>query len=207
MRVTAETRNATRQRILDAAQAQFVRQGFEATTTRDLASAAQIAAGTLFNYFPTKEAIALCLVNEACERGAVAFAAADRDGLSLEEELFAHVAAHLRKLKPYRAYLPAVLETALSPLAADSSDERPPVRIAHLEVVSQIAAHHGGHEVLSPVALNLYWTLFTGVLAFWAKDASPRQEDTLALLDESLAMFAGWLSSTAVPPKSKRKEG
>ncbi len=207
MRVTAEAKNATRQRILDAARAQFVRQGFDATTTRDLASAAQIAAGTLFNYFPTKEAIALCLVSEACAHAADAFAAAEREALSLEEDLFAHVAAHLRKLKPYRPYLPAVLETALSPLAADSTGGQPPIRIAHLEVVSQIVARHGWHEALSQVALNLYWTLFTGVLAFWAKDASPRQEDTLALLDQSLAMFAGWLTSAAVQPKSKRQEG
>jgi hypothetical protein len=43
------------------------------------------------------------------------------------------------------------------------------------------------------VAWQLYWTLYTGVLAFWAEDASPKQEDTLALLDQSLQMFVGWL--------------
>ena len=46
---------------------------------------------------------------------------------------------------------------------------------------------------LDPVALQLYWTLYTGVLMFWAQDRSRKQEDTLALLDESMAMFAGWL--------------
>jgi hypothetical protein len=30
---------------------------------------------------------------------------------------------------------------------------------------------------------------------FWSDDASPHQEDTLALLDESLGMFVGWLGS------------
>ena len=46
------------------------------------------------------------------------------------------------------------------------------------------------------MALQLYWTLYTGVLAFWASDASPKQEDTLALLDESMTMFADWLEKT-----------
>ena len=41
----------------------------------------------------------------------------------------------------------------------------------------------------------MYWTLYTGVLAFWAGDKSPKQEDTLALLDQSLAMFVAWLRS------------
>ena len=34
-------------------------------TTRDIARAARIASGTLFNYFPTKEAIAAGLAAEA----------------------------------------------------------------------------------------------------------------------------------------------
>jgi hypothetical protein len=66
-----------------------------------------------------------------------------------------------------------------------------------LEVVSRIVGRCGQLETLSSIALQLYWTLFTGVLAFWAKDSSPRQEDTLALLDQSLSMFACWLTPGA----------
>jgi AcrR family transcriptional regulator len=108
MRVTAETKTATRQRILVAAQKLFAEQGFAPATTRDIARAAEIAAGTLFNYFPTKESIALCLVTEAHAQAVVQFQARlsreSSEPLSLEEELFAHVAAALRKLKPFRKY-------------------------------------------------------------------------------------------------------
>ena len=51
MRITAEEKDATRRRILDAAVQLFRTRGFEATTTRDIADAAGIATGTLFNYF------------------------------------------------------------------------------------------------------------------------------------------------------------
>ncbi|MEX2120251.1 MAG: helix-turn-helix domain-containing protein [Pirellulales bacterium] len=230
MRVSAETKNATRKRILEVARKQFAQRGFEATTTRDIARAAEIAAGTLFNYFPTKEAIVEYLVGDACARATEAFAAAaegaspagapstslpadaTRQGAeptSLEEELFAHVAAILRKLKPYRKYLPAVLETAFSPVAIGPSDRQPSLRADHLETVSRIISKHGHYEALSPVALQLYWTLYTGVLAFWANDPSPRQEDTLALVDESLAMFVVWLTGAAnrFETAPKRKEG
>ena len=203
MRVTEQTKTATRQRILEAAQAQFARHGFEATTTRDLATAANIATGTLFNYFATKEAIALCLVNEACAQVAGSFADASDEPLTLEEELFAHVAANLRKLKPFRKYLPALLETALSPLAADSTADHPSFRTAHLETVAEIVGRHHAQDMLSAVALHLYWTLYMGVLAFWAADRSPKQEDTLALLDQSLAMFVGWLQSHSKPIATK----
>jgi hypothetical protein len=63
-----------------------------------------------------------------------------------------------------------------------------------LEIVSQILIRHPAQDAISPIAIQLYWTLYTGVLVFWASDSSPRQEDSLALLDESLSMFVGWLT-------------
>ncbi|MEH2138236.1 TetR/AcrR family transcriptional regulator [Nostoc sp.] len=47
----------TRTRILQAAQRLFASQGFDGTTTRDLAQAAGVAEGTLFRHFPNKKAI------------------------------------------------------------------------------------------------------------------------------------------------------
>ncbi|ARV60303.1 TetR family transcriptional regulator [Nostocales cyanobacterium HT-58-2] len=47
----------TRIRILEAARRLFASQGFDGTTTRDLAQAAGVAEGTLFRHFPNKKAI------------------------------------------------------------------------------------------------------------------------------------------------------
>jgi AcrR family transcriptional regulator len=196
MRVTAQAKAATRQRILQAARRLFAENGYEATTTRDIAHAAEIATGTLFNYFPTKEAVVACLANEAVS-GALAGAQRNADeNATLEEELFALVAVGLRKLKPLRRHLPSLLETSLSPLAATSDDDSMSLRVGHLEAVAALAAKHGYGE-LPPTALQLYWTLYTGVLVFWANDKSPKQEDTLALIDDSLNMFVGWLREHA----------
>ena len=41
----------------------------------------------------------------------------------------------------------------------------------------------------------MYWALYVGVLFFWSADKSSQQEDTLALLDESLSMFVAWLNA------------
>jgi AcrR family transcriptional regulator len=192
MRVTAETKAATRQRILAAAAQLFASKGFDASTTRDIADAAGIAAGTVFNYFPTKEAILASMAAEAACEAREEFEGASSTAVSFEEELFAFVAAGLRKLKPLRKHLTVLLETTLNPLVTALNSEESSLRIAHLETVARLAKKHGLRE-LSPVALQLYWTLCTGVLVFWASDRSPRQEDTLALLDHSLEMFAGWL--------------
>ena len=55
MRITAEAKTATRERIIKVAAKLFAKKGYDTTTTRDIASKAGIAAGTLFNYFGSKE--------------------------------------------------------------------------------------------------------------------------------------------------------
>jgi AcrR family transcriptional regulator len=51
------TEDDIRTRILNAALQLFARQGYDGTTTKDLASCAQVAEGTIFRHFPNKKAI------------------------------------------------------------------------------------------------------------------------------------------------------
>jgi AcrR family transcriptional regulator len=193
VRVTAEVKAETRRRILKAARERFSEVGFEAATTREIAAAAGIAVGTLFNYFPSKEAIVMAMAAEALDKARRRFEESPR-GESLEEDLFALIAAELRGLRPLRGCLRPVLETALSPMArAEASPEGEALRVGHLEAVGRLVATRAAGEPLSPVAWNLYWTLYTGVLAFWACDSSPHQEDTLAVLDHYLRAFVASL--------------
>jgi AcrR family transcriptional regulator len=202
MRITAEEKTATRQRILDAAIQAFRKRGFESTTTRDIAGAAGIATGTLFNYFATKEAIVEFLAEQSLTKARSGF---DREAVEggLDEALFAYVAAELRQLKPLRAFITPLLETSLCPLAvARRCDSNDALRVEHMETVALLARKYGFSE-LSPVTLQVYWALYIGVLAFWAADESPKQEDTLALLDESLAMFVAWLATQSSCPSEQ----
>ena len=193
MRITAQEKEATRLRILDAAAELFRKQGFDVTTTRDIAQAAGIATGTLFNYFATKEAIVGSLAEDALQNARLNSVRRAVGG-SLEEQLFALIAAELRQLRPLRKFLAPMLETSLNPMIVSDGQAAGAARSAHLEAVADIVRRQGMSEP-SPVALQLYWTLYTGVLTFWTNDKSPKQEDTLALLDQSLAMFAAWLRS------------
>jgi hypothetical protein len=91
-----------------------------------------------------------------------------------------------------------VLETALSPLVrTGASPEGEAIRVAHLESAARLIAARLPEKTIPPVALNLYWTLYTGVLAFWANDASPKQEETLAVLDHYLNAFVRSLPQPA----------
>src|SRR5262245_20117889 len=65
MRITAEAKAETRQRIIEAASDLFTTEGWENTTTRGIAAEAGIATGTLFNYFESKESIVAAMMSEA----------------------------------------------------------------------------------------------------------------------------------------------
>jgi AcrR family transcriptional regulator len=194
VRITAEAKSATRLRILQAATSLFVSDGWQNTTTRGIAVAAGIATGTLFNYFPTKEAIAAALVGEAMERAGEEFRAGRREEVCLEADLFSLIWSGLRSLREFRKFLAPASDTIFSPLARQSPDSPgDAIRVDHLELVEEIVTSHGFSAPRPAVTVQLYWTLYLGVFAYWAADDSPGQEDTLALLDQSLKLFAASL--------------
>ena len=78
---------------LNAARQLFAANGFEASTTRDIADAAGIASGTLFNYFATKEDLLASLAAEAVAGANLEFEERATALGSFEEELFAFVSA------------------------------------------------------------------------------------------------------------------
>lgn len=195
MRVTQTVKRETRQRILSASRSLFRSQGFDVTTTTEIASQASIAKGTVFNYFPTKELIAVALIAKSLKSADQKFGKQEPSGDSLDEDLFEYIWSGIRALRPHRKYLQPVVETCLCPVAKEehqaAADE---IRLVHIETVRRLASRHGFADRPSPVDLQLYWTLYAGVVAFWAQDRSPHQEDTLAMLDHSTKMFANWIS-------------
>lgn len=196
MRVTAKTKEATRIKLLEVAKQLFTSKGFHKTTSRDLAAGVGIATGTIFNYFPSKEAIALQLIADQLEKADSAFTRRSKEGTTLEEDLFLYVATGLRQLKSLRSFAAPVFETHLGPACGgDANELGDQIRSTHLEFVSNLLAKHGRTEPATATELQMYWLLYSGVLAFWAKDSSRKQEATLALLDQSIHMFVSWLNT------------
>jgi AcrR family transcriptional regulator len=172
-------------------------------TTRQLAVAAGIGVGTFFNYFPTKEALLLTLIADALRDAVDEYRRRRRGAEDLVEDLFLLVSTGLRALVPFRAHVAAVLQELLGPLGSGAArdDLAARIRAMHLEQVAEIFRAHGVDPDSSFVTLHLYWSLFVGVLSFWARDASPHQEDTLVLLDRSLQLLV-----TSVAPTLAARE-
>jgi AcrR family transcriptional regulator len=195
MRVSSQVKEATRESILSTARRLFLDGGWERTTTRLIASEAGIASGTVFNYFTTKEAIAVELMMACLRIAEQEYRSQRRGDELLEEDLFALIWTGFRSLAPFRGLLASAHAVLLSPLATAAAHPGEPIRALQLEALERIGQAHGYNQ-LAPVQVQLYWTLYLGELAHWAADGSPHQEDSLALLDQSLIVFCAALRPT-----------
>jgi AcrR family transcriptional regulator len=82
-----------RRDILDAALHLFREQGFEATTVQAIASKAEVAAGTVYLYFPSKDAILVALKDEF-EAGLLDRFAEIAEGVLAEEDATGEIVSY-----------------------------------------------------------------------------------------------------------------
>src|SRR5207244_10000636 len=112
----AQSKEAIRDRIVAAALGLFQTKGFDATTTRAIARKAKIAEGTVFNYFRTKDDIALYFFEQEVDQ---AIASVQRNTrlrkAPLEERLFVLVQTQLEFLAPHERFIGSALLHALKP--------------------------------------------------------------------------------------------
>lgn len=189
----AEQKEATRRRVLDAALELFEKKGYDATTTKAIAQRAGVAEGTVFNYFETKDDIALYFLELEVDHAidAVRRDTALRDA-PLEEKLFALVQHQLEFLAPYERFIGAAFLAALRPASKIAfSVQALTLRQRYLAFVQQLIEESlpaGTMNVYAWVAPQAFWFYYLGVLLFWLDDRSAGKARTLAFLDRTLAI-------------------
>jgi AcrR family transcriptional regulator len=100
--------SARQTQILEAAAKVFAEKGFRHATIRDVAQAADVADGTIYNYFENKEALLNAIINQlaAGEQEPLLVNAGDLTGLVLERIRHLH-----KQYDMVMAVLPEILET------------------------------------------------------------------------------------------------
>jgi AcrR family transcriptional regulator len=195
----AHNKGVIQQRIVTAALGLFQTRGFEATTTREIARKARIAEGTVFNYFKTKEDIALYFFEREVDHAmAVVRGNARLRKAPLDEKLFALVQSQFEYLAPYERFIGAALIEALKPASklGPFSHRQQELRHRYLGFVQELV-----DESIPPKRLNAltwlaphaFWIYYLGALLYWLHDASPGKQNTLAFLDQSLKIGVSML--------------
>jgi AcrR family transcriptional regulator len=191
----ARKKEATRQKIVEAALHLFEKKGFDQTTTKAIARRAGTAEGTVFNYFPTKEDIALHFFSEELDHVIAAVRGNPRlRKAPLEEKLFALIQSQFEYLAPYDRFIGAALVHALKPSSklGPFSTSSQLLHLRYTEFVEQLidesipARQATLARAWGPRA---FWLFYLAMLLYWLHDSSEGKADTLALLDRSLTVI------------------
>jgi AcrR family transcriptional regulator len=189
-----ENKQKTRKAILGAALELFARKGFFKTTTKEISKRAKIAEGTLFNYFRTKEDLALYFFEEELIRLIEWF---EQDGrlqrAPLAEKLFGIIHHHLERISPYEEFIGAVYLRALqpssklSPLSLHSQEHN----LRYLRFARDVLAEaerKGELPEVGDIGAYGFGLFHLAIITYWLQDRSPGKEQTLALLDRCLKL-------------------
>ena len=195
----AQSKEAIRKRIVNAALALFRAKGFDATTTKAIARRAGIAEGTVFNYFRSKEDIALLFFEQEVDQAIAAVRENPRlRKAPLEEKLFALVHSQLEFLAPHERFIGAAFIHALKPTSqlgifSHRAQELRHRYVGFVQELFEESMPKQHQNPLSWVAPEAFWIFYLGALLYWLHDSSPGKQHTLAFLDRSLSIGVSML--------------
>lgn len=195
----AQSKEAIRKRIVSAALNLFQTKGFDATTTKAIARKAGIAEGTVFNYFKSKEDIALHFFEQEVDQAIAAVRENPRlRKAPLEEKLFTLVHSQLEFLAPHERFIGAAFIHALKPASQLGifSHRAQALRHRYVGFVQELFEESLPKRQQSPlswVAPEAFWIFYLGALLYWLHDSSPGKQHTLAFLDRSLSIGVAML--------------
>ena len=191
-RSRAEKKDETKAQILRAALKLFSQKGFARTTTKEISHRAGIAEGTLFNYFKTKEDLALYFYELGLSDLLDWYrATASLKTASLPEKLFAIIHRHLEAITPYEDFVGAVYlrsmqpTSRLSPLSLDTQA----VNLRYLRFIRGLLEDAEEKREIPPsgdFGAYAFGLFHLAIVTYWLRDHSKGKENTLALLDRSL---------------------
>ena len=182
----------TQQRIVTAALKLFQTKGFDATTTKAIARKARIAEGTVFNYFPTKEDIALHFFEREIDQAIAAVRGNSRlRKAPIEEKLFALVHSQLELLAPHERFIGAAIVHSLRPTSklGPFSVKSQTLQLRYLSFVQELIDEAIREREIAPTIWwtpQVFWIYYVGLLLYWLHDSSEGKQQTLAFLDRSL---------------------
>lgn len=166
----------TRGRIMAAASGLFLRRGIESVTVDEIAAAADVGKGTVYNYFEAKEDMVVAMVVELDRAALASLAELPKQGMSVAEALDAAAWRLIENkadaLPLVRVFLSRLFEAeAAAPELADYYDQLDETLTA---LFTRLLARPGMKRALPVDTLVLsFRSMHLGLSAQWALEGAP----------------------------------
>jgi AcrR family transcriptional regulator len=166
----------TRARIVEAAIGLFGVRGIEAVTVDEIAAAADVGKGTVYNYFGAKEDIIVAFLVELDRKALTNMARLPAPGMSVAEALDAAAWSLLEEKPPYRAFVRAFLARtfASETFAFELAEFQEKLDAALSALFERLMARPGMRRSTPiPELVLSFKTMSLGLTAIWALEGPP----------------------------------
>jgi AcrR family transcriptional regulator len=173
---------AARSQILSAAIDLFSRRGLDAVTMDEIAAAADVGKGTIYNYFATKEDIVVAFMADLEARIAPAIARFRPGARPVDRVLADYILLHCRLKEPYHAFVRVFLaqmflDTArFLPHMVEMQKYIDPPLQSLFAAFEERGALRAGIDV--PQLILSFKTMHLGLTALWAVEGPPFEQTT-----------------------------
>lgn len=183
----------TKQRILDRALELFREHGYDATTMRMVADAAEVSLGNAYYYFASKDQLLQAFYREVHEAHIAATTPRLAKARTLRDRLLATMLAKLDVIEPYHHFSALMFRTA-----ADPESPLNPFHPAGVDIAKEgealFAEVIAGSNTKVPKDLaaelpRLLWTYSMGVVLYWIHDRSRGRAKTRRLIERTVDMI------------------
>jgi AcrR family transcriptional regulator len=192
---------AARGRLYATAIQLIAARGYEATTLRDIATAAGVSVGLLYRYFPSKQAVVIALYDELSSEYARQ-AAEMPPGKWRDRFAFALITS-LDVLKPHQVALRALTPVLVGDpedgiFSASTAFSR--LRVQQVFEEAIVGSSDAPKRPLAEALGRLLYLVHLAVLLWWLLDKSSNQRATAALVSLTQQLLPSAALALRVPP-------
>ena len=203
MKISEEQKRRNRSDIIRAAVDAITEKGMKGATMREIARKAELGDATIYNYFPTKDAIVYAYYEEQLDACVERLRAIDGfNTYSLREQLQALFETQLELLLPDREFVDATFRAVTFSLTHDYRQLKP-VRTRFFRIVADMfgAAIEAGEipdQAFPELGYQCFWDYHVGLVVYWLKDGSHQFQNTTVLIDKSLDLAVAFIRADLV---------
>ena len=201
--VKSKKSDQTRTRIMKSTLRLFIEKGFEQTTMRDIAEAADMSVGAAYYHFRNKDDLVLAFYAQTGDESRQVNASIIENSRDFKTRFQALLNFKFKQMTPYRSFIGVLARAGADPKnhLSPFSPETKAMRDEAIELIDAVI--HGSNlkvaRSLRPHLPRILWLYQMGLIFYWIHDDSDNQERTQKLLELSLGMILKLLKLSNLP--------
>ncbi len=200
MKISQAKKAENREKIISTAVDLIIKNGLKSASMREIAQNAGIGEATIYNYFPSKNAIVFGYYQQCLEKSISRLQAIDGfEEFTIQEQLQSLLDTILEFYLPDREFVNLTFERVFFALSQNYKQLKP-IRSLYIDMVNDIfrAAEEVGEipeQMFGDIIYQLLWDAKIGLVIYWLKDESEGFVHTSVLTDKSLGLFCALLKA------------